>query len=165
VASTTIEKPSKFGYWRRYALVKILAGLILVCLIVGVFAGIAGASLCFGESIEWLKVGTWHHSTVAHEFYRSLPSSVQAWIKAPDSWLGVWKIVNEIGTWSAWWVFLLIAVPCMYWSLVLEDIYITLSRRLKEERTGEPQPVPLHQMSGPELIEALKVRMKNDQTP
>jgi hypothetical protein len=124
----------KVEYWRQYAWVNIPVALSYVCLGVTMLLAMTGLWLFGGETIEWLEVGKWNHATVFHEFRWLLPSEVQSWIVAPDDWFRLWKIVSNICSWPAWWVYLILAVPFIYLLIVLEKASATLSRRLAEDQ-------------------------------
>lgn len=152
-ASTSILL--KIDYWRRCAWAIALVGIGFVAGFIGGICALIGIVLFFGETIEWLKSGSWNRSTVAHEFYHSLPSSTQAWINAPDNWYGLWTVVSEVGTWSAWWVFLLLSLPLLFVSAILLTTSDMRSEQLTEERNRK-SPTSSEEMSGADLMRIVR---------
>lgn len=152
----------KINHWKRYAWAKILGGIGFVVGFIGGICVLIGIVLFVSETVEWMRLGTWNRTTVAHEFYRSLSSSTQAWIKAPDSWYGFWRIVNQVGSWSAWWVYLLLSIPLLCASAVLITISDTNSEQLSEERKPK-ESTSIDEMSGAELMQIIRGDHEEDQ--
>jgi hypothetical protein len=114
--------------FRRYC--RILNVLNWVFAFIGLFFIALAIVFVLRHMVEWLKLGVWQPWTVSHAFYRMLPTSSQAWINAPDSWFGLWKIVHEVGTWSAWLVSLVLSLLFGAWSIIVESRAKRLSNEL-----------------------------------
>jgi hypothetical protein len=100
----------------RRGAAKTMNGLAMVCAMVAVALVVLGVALLAGQVIDWLKVGTWRPTTVFDASKRLMPNKVRIWIDQPDDWIGLWKILNGVLSWSAWWVSIVLAVPFVYWS-------------------------------------------------
>jgi hypothetical protein len=88
------------------------AAVGLICSFTWVILVVFGGLHFVNQVGNWLKNGTWSPTTVFDDLKVKgvLPSKIQAWIEAPDDWIGVWQIVNVVVSWSAWWVYLILAV-------------------------------------------------------
>src|SRR5690242_9603958 len=78
--------------------------------------------------VIWLRVGTWHTTTVSNEFKGFLPANVRLWLAQPDDWYGLWSIMQVVMSWSAWWVFIGLGITLLYGSSGLSRASSRLSR-------------------------------------
>lgn len=130
-----MRKIDESWYW--FVWIKILDTLTAVLGFVAIFLGFVGVVLVIGHVIDWLRTGLWSPPTVFDELRGSLPPGVHQWITQPDNWLGLWKIVSVVFSWSAWWVYILLAGPFFYGARAVDKA----SGRLSREKATVPQGI------------------------
>ena len=125
--------------WYWFCATKLLNTVAGVLGLVALILVLIGVLLFIEQIFNWLRVGTWHPATVLDEFRGYLPSKVRAWIATPDDWVGLWRIVSVVLTWSAWWMYFILALPFGCSALALATASAKRSHRTKFVREEEEE--------------------------
>lgn len=120
--SKAIEKSSfldMLAQCYRYIVTKILFLISAVCTMIAGILLFLGFVLLIEQVVIWMRVGTWHSPTVFVEVKELLPANVRLWLAQPDDWYGLWKLMQVVASWSAWWVYILLGMALFYVSSTL----------------------------------------------
>jgi len=82
-------------------------------LLAGLFVSL-GLILLVDQGINWLTLGHSRAITIFDVCKGFLPEKILIWLMEPKDWKdwkSLWRIVNEVLSWSMWWILMLLAVP------------------------------------------------------